>query len=70
MPTGTKMKILLFLILLLPSCAGIKIKDTCDTYCYRTGGQCHHIEQGERRFNTTTGSFEERPTYFVCTYNQ
>ena len=61
--------LILGLILGITSCAGVKVKDTCDTYCVRTGGICFRIEQGERRYNTLTGTFEEKPTIFECRYN-
>lgn len=61
--------LILIALLLFSGCASVRIKDTCDSYCLRTGGMCHHIEQGERRYNTVTGAYEEKPTYFECRYN-
>ena len=52
--------------LFLPSCA--HLSDTCDSYCIRQGGQCAGVEFGRRRYNTKTGDYEEKPTYFNCRF--
>jgi hypothetical protein len=64
-----KRKQLIFLMLLIgliPCCA--HLGDTCDTYCVRHGGQCAGVDYGTRRYNTSTGDYKEKPTYFNCRF--
>lgn len=54
------------LLLMAPTCA--HLGDTCDTYCVRHGGQCNGVEYGTRRYNTESGDYKDKPTYFNCKF--
>jgi len=57
---------LLATALLLPSCA--HLSDTCDTYCIRHGGQCSGVDYGTRVYNSNSGEFKDKPTFFHCKF--
>ncbi len=56
----------LFGILMVSSCA--HVRQTCDSYCLSNGGTCESIDHGTRRYNTESGAYDQRPTYFNCKY--
>jgi hypothetical protein len=66
----TKLFFILSLPFLLAGCAHGHYSVSCEDYCLASGGYCRYVEKGERRYNTTSGQFEERPTTYVCEYNR
>ncbi len=68
----TKLKTFMFIFAItsliwdMVGCA--HLSDTCDSYCFRNGGQCSGVEYGTRRYNTKNGETQDRPTYFHCKF--